>query len=395
VYPKEINFGDVFFSTITVSNNSNFPVACTTLATENVGNLKGSIVGLNGVYYRFYGYWAYFEGEQGTSDFTRRNIGPCGGWWGSETDIIIPNSKNEFFMKTLFWLPLPAPPGDTSADRLRKSISSGQYEYFFQPDAFVKMVLFSGKDKNDGKVLFHRYWDNDKVKHVVDEKGIEEKLKTKIIIKPRDDNILNSLRSWYVELPIYEGVLPNNLFVTNAYANDSPIRHIVANYNTIEKDANYNLIDIVKLQSKYDCVILRDARALHRENRQNFELSMRTRTPKLLYAIHRTNERAKWLLKLPDSELSQNMKEFIQLRGLLVDIRFAEDEKAEEIAFNELITFVNKAKDKKLWIKFVGEIAFDSLHDDKYFPHKKIDTYRKRWIEKFEDKTEVKEVSKK
>jgi hypothetical protein len=192
-------------------------------------------------------------------------------------------------------------------------------------------------------------------------------LRYDIHIKPRPQKILDMINDWYLTLPST---------LETAGSREHWTGHGVFSHPHHTKNSPYN-------HGRED------------EKFQKFVESLRTRTPELLKRLKRTNELAAELLKLPDSELSQNMKEFIQLRGLLVDIRFAEDEKAEENAFNELITFVNKAKDKKLWIKFVGEIAFDSLHDDKYFPRKKIDDYRKRWIEKFEDKTDAKEVSKK
>jgi hypothetical protein len=77
------------------------------------------------------------------------------------------------------------------------------------------------------------------------------------------------------------------------------------------------------------------------------------------------------------------MKEFIQLRGYLVDLRFAENEKDEENAFNKFVTFIEKSKDKKLWIRFVDEIALKSILDNEYFPHEKIEDYRKRFNKKF------------
>jgi ribosomal protein S8 len=171
---------------------------------------------------------------------------------------------------------------------------------------------------------------------------------------------LNLIHQWYFEIPstvnLYQHWTSHGLFVHPHHAKGSP--------------------HILKLDEK--------------EN-ENFIALMRTRTPELLSRVKRTKELEAELLKLPDSELSQNMKEFIKLRGYLVDIRFAENETAENNAFDDLVKFVDKSKDKELWIHFVDEVAFDSIFDTEYFPHKKVQNYRKRFAEKFTVKTGVNE----
>ena len=121
---------------------------------------------------------------------------------------------------------------------------------------------------------------------------------------------------------------------------------------------------------------------------RGFFSSMETRTPESLARIKRTNELAKQILesaKHPDSTISQNMVEFIQLRGFLVDIRYAENPDAEQAAFDKLVKFVGSANDKELWLKFLDEMGFSSIVNYANFKHEKVQQYRKQFAEHFTD----------
>ena len=77
------------------------------------------------------------------------------------------------------------------------------------------------------------------------------------------------------------------------------------------------------------------------------------------------------------------MVEFIQLRGFLVDMRYAENPETEKAAFEKLMDFVKDAKDKELWIRFLDEIGFYSITHRTYFPFEKVEQYRKLFGERF------------
>ena len=87
--------------------------------------------------------------------------------------------------------------------------------------------------------------------------------------------------------------------------------------------------------------------------------------------------------KQPDSTISQNMVEFIQLRGFLVEIRYAENPDAEQAAFDKLVNFVENAKDKDLWLEFLDEIGFGSIVNYTNFNPEKVQHYRKQFAEHF------------
>ncbi|MDR1480806.1 MAG: hypothetical protein LBJ00_17915, partial [Planctomycetaceae bacterium] len=170
------------------------------------------------------------------------------------------------------------------------------------------------------------------------------KVRSKICIIPRSKEILSLIHLWYFEIPSTVNLnrewTSHGLFAHPHHAVNAPLP------------------------------------TGDREMRDFFAL-MRTRTPELLSRIKRTKELETKLLKLPESELSQNMKELIQLRGHLVDIRFAENEMAENKAFDNFVKFIDKSKDKELWIRFVIEIGFNSIVDHEYFPYKKAEDYCK------------------
>ena len=119
---------------------------------------------------------------------------------------------------------------------------------------------------------------------------------------------------------------------------------------------------------------------------QAFYKSMETRTPESLARIKRTNAMASQIIersKQPGSTISQNMVEFIQLRGFLVDMRYAENEQAEQAAFEKLMDFVGTAKDKELWIRFLDEIGLYSIMHQTHFPSRKVEHYRELFTKRF------------
>jgi len=89
--------------------------------------------------------------------------------------------------------------------------------------------------------------------------------------------------------------------------------------------------------------------------------------------------------KQPDSTISQNMVEFIQLRGFLVDMRYAEDEQAEQAAFEKLMNFVDTAGDRELWTRFLDEIGLYSIMHQTHFPSRKVEHYRELFTRRFNE----------
>lgn len=82
--------------------------------------------------------------------------------------------------------------------------------------------------------------------------------------------------------------------------------------------------------------------------------------------------------------------EFIQIRGFLVDMRHAENRESEKAAFEKLMDFVEQAKDKELWIKFLDEVGLLSIRSivsqdrrDEAPSFYRAASYRKLFVEQF------------
>jgi hypothetical protein len=243
--------------------------------------------------------------------------------------------------------------GKEFKDKMVVDIMNMKPSYTFVPEIFTKKELQAKGYKLSDEISTNIKYNNVGQYHYVE----NYKLQYGIRILPRSKKILAMIHQWYLQIPntvdLHGHWTGHGLFAHPHHAKDSPY---------------------------YD---------YKEENYEKFFSSMRTRTPELLSRIKRTKELETELLKLSDAELSQNMKEFIKLRGYLVDIRFAENVAEEEKAFNNFVTFIERSKDKELWIRFVVEIAFDSIIDNEHFPHEKVQNYRKRFAEKFTSSKEV------
>jgi len=179
------------------------------------------------------------------------------------------------------------------------------------------------------------------------------------------------------------GICPmEHVFAHPYYVNGSPFK--------IDNPLPFRLENISHDEA-YELVWKR--RESYAEAYEKFFASMETRTPELLLRIERTNELAAKILeraKEPESTISRNMVEFIQLRGFLVDMRYAENPKAEKAAFDKLLDFVENAQDKKLWVKFLYEIGFDSIVNHTHFPAAKVQEYRELFGKRFPDAFDAK-----
>jgi len=105
---------------------------------------------------------------------------------------------------------------------------------------------------------------------------------------------------------------------------------------------------------------------------RRFISSMATRTWVSSERIKRTDALTAKILeraKQPNSTISQNMVEFIQLRGFLVDMRYAESPEAEKVAKDKLMDFIEQSHDKELWLPFLEEVGFPSIVNCPHFPY--------------------------
>lgn len=66
--------------------------------------------------------------------------------------------------------------------------------------------------------------------------------------------------------------------------------------------------------------------------------------------------------------------------GFLVEMRYAENEEAEEKVFENLVTFVEKSRDKALWVNFIHDVALESIQNSNHFPQNKVESSRLRNI---------------
>lgn len=127
-------------------------------------------------------------------------------------------------------------------------------------------------------------------------------------------------------------------------------------------------------------------RELVREEYLAFYKTMESRTPEIEARIKRMKEWAEKLLALPDSEVSPHMKEFISLRGLLVDLRYAEENEAvRDKAFEKIVDWLKTSRYKTLWVLFLKECGFRGIVNENRFPMEVVERYVKKLAEAFPD----------
>jgi hypothetical protein len=228
-----------------------------------------------------------------------------------------------------------------------------------------------------------------------------------ITVKPRPREDYELLLEWYYELPatrIYTMWTEDAVFAHPFYIRESP--HQTKVFYRTDKDGEEKCDPF---RAAFSVDILRKAYEAARGKRppsqttnpsqtanneillwnayREFIDPLFSRTPEALARIERTNELAAKIMeraKEPDSTFSQNMVEFIQLRGFLVDMRYAENLEAEEMAFQKLMDFVDQSQDKELWVPFFHEIGLNSIQHHTHFPPQKVEQYRTRFAERFQ-----------
>jgi hypothetical protein len=255
----------------------------------------------------------------------------------------IPPQSNDSLVWRLHWLPMPEFSQVKIAQEFKNIVHSGGSQFQLKYDNPL-LVRDAKNNKNEIQIA------------------------GSLMVKQRPNEEIVLLQKWYLELPstTYEWTWrPEFVFANPRYVDTSP-------YNEMPKRYRDNR-DIENFELFYKKI-------------NTFFTSMEHRTPELLSRIQRTNELASQLLeraKQPNSTISQNMAEFIQLRGLFVEIRYAENDAAEKAVFEKLIDFINMSHDKQLWVDFIYEIGLNSIYNDKYFPHEKVKSYQNLFAERF------------
>jgi len=183
-------------------------------------------------------------------------------------------------------------------------------------------------------------------------------------IGTRSSETRELLTSWFLELPSTQSEVQwsvDGILASPLYAHDSP-----HNVSATTREEMFQK----RMQ------IHEDYRAFYR--------TMESRTTEIGARIKRTNEWAEKLLALPDSEVSPHMKEFIVLRGLLVDLRYAEEtEVTRDKEFEKIVAWVKTSKYKTLWVLVLKECGLQGIANDKHFSMTIVDRYVKKLAEAF------------
>jgi hypothetical protein len=177
-----------------------------------------------------------------------------------------------------------------------------------------------------------------------------------ICIESRTAEKFDTIARWFLEIPATCSPVQwtiDGIFASPFYVRESP----------------YN----VKANSKTELVKKRE---LVNNRYNDFYASLESLTPEIKSRIKRTNEIAAELLKQPDSVISPHMKEFIVLRGLLVELRYAdENELSRDRAFDKIVDWIKKSKFKTTWILVLKESGLPSIENANHFPKQIVNNY--------------------
>jgi len=335
VYPKEIYYGDIFFNRVKVHNGTEetvwFPIHADLYMGTNV-ILKQN----DAQVYQWWDGTNLFYREFPDINLTFAFGGPCKGL--EPFHEVAAHTTEPVFLRPL-WFPMLEFSDTPEALELEKAVSSGKQQY---------LVKFSTK-----------YEEEDSGKDFT----------SLITVNPRPKEDFELLLEWFLELPTTKDPdlwMEDAVFTAPFYTRESPIQTKVYS----REEAKEKRWPFYKAYGK-------------------FFKSFLSRTPESLTRIKRTNELAAKILeraKEPDSTFSQNMIEFIQLRGFLVDMRYAENLEAEEAAFVKMMDFIDQSQDKELWIDFMYDVGLESILNNEYFPYAKVFKYKQRFAERMQIK---------
>ena len=339
VYPKEIYYGDIFFNRVKVQNNKEktiyFPIHIR-------DHYNGTNVILKQNDAQVYQWWAM-------SALDHREYWPFsllhirGPGRGLEPFHEVAAHTTEYVFLRPLWFPMLEFSDSPEALELEKAISSGRQQY---------LVEFSHDWKTSDENDTYRI-----------------NFTCPITVKPRPKEDFELLLEWFLELPTTKSDelwTEDAVFTAPFYTRGSPIQTKV--YSGEEaREKRFPFVDAYV----------------------EFIKPFSSRTPEVIVRIERTNELAAKIIersKESDTTFSQNMVEFIQLRGYLVDMRYAENPESEEAAFQKLMDFVDASQDKELWIDFLYDVGLGSIENHAYFPYAKVYEYRQRFAERMQIK---------
>ena len=294
------------------------------------------------------------------------------------------------FLFCMVWIPLPEFSKRDNAIELHTLLERNQKNFLLRFDVYYHWAYAQTfHPRFDAKGLSLK--ENEIVREGLTAKELEKKrpeyqyeatyraspeqIECPIIILARPTEEFELLQEWYLELP------------TTVSQDEWTMDHVFAHPFHV-RGSPYKM----EAPTPFE---LRNKRIPFYDDYRKFFSSMETRTPETLARIKRTNELAAQILeraKEPNSTISQNMVEFIQLRGFLVDIRYAENPAAEKAAWEKLMDFVENARDKELWLKFLMTTGFHSIHNYDHFPFEKLNPYGELFIERFSE--DIKKIEK-
>ena len=360
VYPQEIHYGDPCFLTFSVSNQG----------SETVFLAYGKI------FLRWSGIAVHCPENDAILSINSIFLNDCEGTMPHDNSPpprfpvrpVKPGETMEFHVRML-WLPLLEFAHNEPAKELLQLTRQDEKDFSVRCRVSYREACLSVYrprfDKNNRFLNRENFPADGFFLSELESKGYDtrscdDELQCTIRIRPRSEEELKLLQDWYLELP------------TTALADQWTMEHIFAHPYHVNGSP-------FKMESPTPFELGRKREPFNDIYRKFFT-SLETRTPESLARIKRTNELATQILtraKQPNTTVSQNLVEFIQLRSFLVDMRYSENEKAEKVAFEKLTDFVEKAKDKELWIKFLDEIGFYGIANHKAFPYEKAESYRK------------------
>ncbi|NQU22485.1 MAG: hypothetical protein HQ567_14505 [Candidatus Nealsonbacteria bacterium] len=199
-------------------------------------------------------------------------------------------------------------------------------------------------------------------------------------IRPRPDEELALLNEWFVEL------------AETGHGSDWHIGRVFAHpYYSARSPYKvgpelYGWYELEPFRRQTLCAQqLGRHRKEHKEAYKTSFEQMKTRTPEVEKRVARTKELEKQLLERadrPNSTISPMMKEFITLRGHLVEIRYANDTAAQSNAFDVMLDWVAKTKHQELWKKYLDKIVLNPRSHPDVLPPESFDNYRARLVDK-------------
>jgi len=356
VYPKEIYYGDLFFSRPKICNQRTQPIQAK-LKGAGYHDLRSLLFHETQQVY----VWASIPMlELRDSNNHPSSIGRYFPLLGKTLELS--PEEEDVLSWRLHWLPMAEYPSPEFTEDIEEHIQRGDRQFrleYWNPLIVRELNEIQEENSED---IRQENWPESMI------------LAGQLIVKPRPKEELELLRRWYLELP---DPLSDNW--TNSF--------VFANLDHIRNSPTREFLETLTIGNKYFHSLSPKDRFTvfqgHLDDREIF----RQRSREILMRIMRTNAYADQLLersKQPDSTISQNMVEFIQLRGLLVDVRYAENEEAEETAFEKLVDFVDQSQGKEHWIDFMREIGFDSIEGSGFY--EKITYYREQFVKRFQIK---------